>query len=286
MKNIIWLASYPKSGNTWFRVFLTNLLQANDKPADINRLERTPIASARWIFDEAVGIEAADLSYEEIDRLRPEVYEYLSKQTKETRFLKIHDAYTYIDNGRPLVSPDATRGVIYFIRNPLDVAVSFANHSGISIDKSIERMNDESHCFCSRPGKLHNQLRQRLLSWGSHLRSWVDADNLDLHLIRYEEMKHNPEETFTNAVKFAGLEKSHEEIINALKFSHISEMQKQEDEDGFREKAPDCKFFFHKGETGYWRDVLTDDQIKKIIKAHEEVMEMFGYLNSKGEPIY
>ena len=283
MKNIIWLASYPKSGNTWFRIFLTNLLQDKNKPADINQLERTPIASARKIFDEMVGVDAANVSHEEIDSLRPEVYEYLSRQAKETRFFKIHDAYTFVDNGCPLVSFNATRGAIYIIRNPLDVAVSFANHSGVSIDKCIERMNDESFCFCNKPGRLHNQLRQRLLSWGGHVCSWVDAKNLDLHLIRYEDMKHKPVETFTGAVKFAGLEKTSEQIKKALEFSHISEMQRQEQKNGFLEKSASCKSFFNKGELGYWREVLNSRQAKSIIQKHKDVMERFGYLNGKGE---
>lgn len=78
MKNIVWLASYPKSGNTWVRVFLTNLLRDSDCPADINQLEMTPIASNRSVFDDVVGMKAADLSYDEVDRLRPEVYRFLS----------------------------------------------------------------------------------------------------------------------------------------------------------------------------------------------------------------
>lgn len=101
MSNIVWLASYPKSGNTWFRIFLTNLLAEQNQPIDINQLGDTPIASSRWIFDETVGIPAAELTHEEIDHLRPALYRHLSDHAKETLFLKIHDAYTLLDNGTP-----------------------------------------------------------------------------------------------------------------------------------------------------------------------------------------
>lgn len=286
MKNIIWLASYPKSGNTWFRVFLSNLIQGGDQPVDINRLERTPIAGSREVFDEAVGVDAADLSYEEIDRLRPEVYRFLSYEAQEVRYLKIHDAYTYIDDGIPLIPTCATRGVIYVIRNPLDVAISFANHSGISIDKSIERINDESFCFNNQPDRLHKQLRQRLLSWGGHVRSWTEAEDLDLFLLRYEDMKRNPVATFTGAVQFIGLNKSPSQIKKALEFSHFSQLQRQEQENGFQERTVDCKAFFNKGESGYWKDILSDEQTNKIIMPHKEVMTRFGYLKENGEPIY
>jgi hypothetical protein len=288
MKNIIWLASYPKSGNTWFRVFLTNLLQDNDEPADINQLERTPIASARGVFDETVGIEAADLTHEEVERLRPEVYEHLSNQANETRFLKIHDAYTYIDDclDKPLVSVNATRGAIYIIRNPLDVTISFANHSAISIDKAIQRMADEKTCFSNAPGRLNNQLRQRLLSWSGHVLSWVEAPGLELHVMRYEDMYRSAETAFMAAIGFAGLEFPPDRVKQALAFSDISEMQRQEKEKGFKEKPVNCRAFFRKGKAGDWRDVLQPAQVKKVIDTHGEVMKRFGYLDHKGEPVF
>ena len=67
---IIWLASYPKSGNTWMRTFLTNYWRDAAEPVDINSLEGGPIASARRVFDDAVGVEASDLTPAEIERLR------------------------------------------------------------------------------------------------------------------------------------------------------------------------------------------------------------------------
>ena len=109
MGNIIWLASYPKSGNTWFRIFLTNLRGDNDQPADINDLDCTPIASARESFDDEVGIEASDLTPDEIDRLRPAVYETLAAHADEPLFMKVHDAYTLVDGASPLFPKTATR---------------------------------------------------------------------------------------------------------------------------------------------------------------------------------
>ena len=86
MNGIIWLASYPKSGNTWFRVFLTNLLRDADTPASINELESTPIASARGIFDNNIGFEASDLTADEIDRLRPELYRPSGRKRERAAF--------------------------------------------------------------------------------------------------------------------------------------------------------------------------------------------------------
>ena len=285
MNNIIWLASYPKSGNTWFRIFLSNLLQPENAPADINDLESTPIASARGIFDTITGFNAADLSHDESDRFRPEVYEHLSSNAEDIQFQKVHDAFTYLDDGSALLSKKATRGAIYFIRNPLDVAISYANHSGIPIDKSIEQINDPDHAFCYKSKQLHNQLRQKLLTWSQHVESWVDHSGIDVHVMRYEDMKNNPLKTFSGAVDFAGLEKTDAEIQQALKHSDFKEIQKQEQEKGFHEKAPDCQAFFKKGECGYWREVLNEDQVKQIIDAHATIMKRFGYLDKNSNPI-
>lgn len=286
MIGIIWLASYPKSGNTWFRVFLTNLLRDADTPASINELEHTPIASARGIFDNNIGIEASDLTADEIDRLRPELYIHLAENATEPLFMKIHDAYTDVAENMPLIPHTATGGALYFIRNPLDVAVSFAHHSGWDYDTAVSRMADDTFAFCRRPDRLHNQLRQKLLSWNRHVLSWVDAAPFPVCLLRYEDMKSLPLETFKIAVRFAGLPHTREQIQKALEFSSFDVVQQQEEAEGFHEKSPAANRFFRKGKIGSWREELNEAQVRRIVHDHREVMQRFGYLDENGEIVY
>ncbi|HEX9079145.1 MAG TPA: sulfotransferase domain-containing protein [Desulfuromonadaceae bacterium] len=286
MKGIVWLASYPKSGNTWFRVFLNNLLAGGDEPADINDLKIAPIASARDIFDDGIGIEASDLSAEEIDLLRPRLYSHLAEETEGPLFMKIHDAYTLVADNTPLIPEKATAGALYFIRNPLDVAVSFAHHIGCDYDTSITYIARDDRFFCGEPGRLHVQLRQRLLSWSGHVESWMDHPPFPVCLIRYEDMKLRTLETFTNAVRFAGLPHVHEQIRKALDFSSFDNVQKQECAEGFREKNPASVRFFRKGEIGSWREELTDGQAARVVRDHCKVMRRFGYLDGNGDPVY
>lgn len=285
-KGIIWLASYPKSGNTWFRVFLTNLLQDGEAPAHINELEKTPIASARGIFDEEIGFEASDLTADEIDALRPELYTHLAENVEEQLFMKIHDAYTFLKDGRPLIPQDATRCALYFIRNPLDVAVSFAHHNGTDYQKSVDAMVQDDYALCGKSGRLSNQLRQKLLSWSRHVLSWVDLAPFPVCPLRYEDMKREPLETFEKAVGFAGLKQNRGKIQKALDFSSFNVMQKQEQTDGFKERSPSSSSFFRKGEIGSWREELTEEQVRQIVHDHRDVMRRFGYLNDKNEIIY
>lgn len=286
MSSIIWLASYPKSGNTWFRVFLTNLRGEIEGPADINDLKNTPIASTRRIFDDEAGIEASDLTPDEIDRLRPEVYTHLAERADETLFMKVHDAYTSNDKNIPLFPEEATAGAIYFIRNPLDVVISFAYHSGWDYDTAISKMAEEAFAFCGKPKRLHNQLRQKLMSWSSHVKSWTEQTPFSVSILRFEDMKQKPVETFEKAVRFSGLEYGREEILKALELSSFEELQRQEKEGGFNEKSPASKMFFRKGEVGSWREELTEKQAERVINDHKSAMRRFGYLNTNDEVVF
>lgn len=277
MKGIVWLASYPKSGNTWFRTLISNLMSNSQEPVDINQLFTGGIASGRERFDELTGIESADLTFEEIDQLRPEVYAYLAQTVEKPLFVKVHDAYTYLPDGRPLLPAENCKA-IYLIRNPLDVAVSFSHHLRRDLDTTIERMGDSNFCFCAKPDRMHNQLRQQLLTWSEHVESWVDAPGLDIHVVRYEDLKAQPLETFTQAINFLGLAVEEEQIRRAVEFSDFKVLKKQEEEKGFKEKPPGMPAFFREGKTESWKERLTEEQVEKIINQHRRVMERFHYL--------
>ncbi len=277
-KKIVWLASYPKSGNTWFRAFLTALLNPGCSEVDINNLHPTTIASSRQLFDELAGVSSADLTNEEIERLRPQVYRQNVLESEDMIYHKIHDAWIRLPGGETLVPADVTHAVVYFIRNPLDVAVSFMHHLDVSAEKTVAIMNNASYAFCDRDDRLPNQLRQRLLTWSGHVRSWVDESGLPVIVLRYEDMLASPVETFSRAVSFLGLNHTPVEIQAALDLCTFARMRKQEEEKGFSEKSARAESFFRKGIAGDWQNVLTREQVDRITREHGEVMGRFGYL--------
>jgi len=285
LKKIVWLSSYPKSGNTWFRVFLSNLLNKADQPADINNLYATPIASNREMFDEATGLASSDLTLEEIDNLRPEVYEFAARNANEMLYQKVHDAWLLTDSGKPMFSVGVTKCVIYFIRNPLDVAISFSNHMCKPLDEVVKILADNSFAFGSNPIRFHLQFRQRLLSWSRHVQSWVDESGLLVLVIRYEDMKNHAFDTFKRATNFLELDVTDDDIQRAIRFSDISEMQRQEIQRGFKEKPVKAPSFFRKGVIGSWRTDLSPTLVKTICSDHREMMFRFGYLDDMGNPI-
>jgi len=277
LQNVIWLASYPKSGNTWFRAFITALLQPHCPEIDINNLYPSAIASSRSLFDEVTGVASSDLSFGEIDSLRPSVYRQNAREAGRHIFHKVHDSWQLLPTGEALFPPDITLAVLYFIRNPLDVAVSFANHLHTTTDKAIDIMENAGYAFCHRNDRLYNQFRQKLGTWSGHVTSWVDESKLPVMVVRYEDMLSNPMVTFSAATRFVKLDADEEQVRLAIERCSFSRLKKQESERGFNEKNIHSPSFFRKGVAGDWRNELSPAQVQRIVKVHGPLMERFGY---------
>lgn len=281
MAGILWLSSYPKSGNTWLRAYLANLFQNSTRPLPINDLPNYVLGDNFLIhYEQFTGKKAEDLSPEEINALRPRIHEWFAHSKGETVLVKTHNACVLAD-GLPLITPSATAGAIYVVRNPFDVAVSFSNHYQVPIQRAVDLLCDENHILPAIPG----QLEQVLMSWSSHVKSWANAPGMRLHLMRYEDMLEKPVKSFTALSKFLGLPGEPARIKRAIKFSSFRELKKQEQASGFVEARPDGQArFFRAGKAGSWRSVLSDEQVQQLIEAHRDVMIEQGYLTNAGKP--
>jgi Sulfotransferase domain len=280
MAKIIWLASYPKSGNTWMRLLLANYLSNSETPVDINQLGVGPIASARACFDEWVGVEASALDDDVIDDLRPGVFRCLLKEAPEILHMKVHDAWRHTRTGEAMFPADITAGVVYLIRNPLDVAPSCAHHWGVSVDKAVENLCNPDFSLARSCEGLADQLRQRLCSWSGHVRSWLDESGLRVHLVRYEDLWRDTEVVFASVVRFCGLPVDTGRLSKAVAFSDFSELRRQEQSQGFRERPLRASAaFFRKGRAGSWREELPPSLASRLINTHADTMQRFGYLD-------
>jgi len=284
-EGLIWLASYPKSGNTWTRVFLTNYLGRDEAgPADINHLDGGPIASDRTLFDEVIGVEAACLRPEEVRRLRPQVYCWLARQAARARkplFVKVHDAWQRLPSGEGLFPAEATRGVIYIARSPLDVAVSLAHHNGQPVATTAARLCDPAVVIgeADAAADAGRQLPQFLGSWSGHARSWLDDSGLPVHQMRYEDMLADPAAAFGAMLRFAGVEVQPERLARAVQAAAFERLQEQERERGFRERRQTATAaFFRQGRAGAWREALPPELAEQIVQANRGMMERLGYL--------
>jgi len=270
-----WLASYPKSGNTWFRVFISNLLFPEQAPVDPNRLPlNNLIASGRGPFQEILGFPSSLLTTAESARLRPAVDRIIGRDWQRRICLrKAHDAYLILDNGRPLMGEGPDFAAVYVLRNPWDVAVSAANHWARSIDEAVDILCRPKNRQDRVPEQnVSEQFPERLLGWSGHAISWLRAP-LDLCLIRYEEMHARPLDTFRRAAQFLGLDCDDRAIQAAIEASAFKRLQEIETESGFREApARENARFFRQGQTGEGLTRLNPAQIE-LLRAEQEKVE-------------
>lgn len=274
---IVWLASYPKSGNTWFRCFLSALFTGQ---VDLEFLKTDGIFSSRQTFDSTTGVDSRYLHEHEIHRIIPEVYRRKSKFSNELLFIKTHDAYTFNDRDNPIIPADVTHRSIYFVRNPLDIVGSFANHNNSSIEDTIKLMNNKAASLphLKEGVNNHNQIKQSLLDWSGHVSSWTTQNDHVLILVQYEEMLKNPSKTFSRIMSELEFSVSREDIEKAIDMASFSKLKQKEEKEGFKEKNIKTKAFFRSGTSGSYINELTEQQIQLVKNYQGKQMQRLGYL--------
>jgi hypothetical protein len=190
--------------------------------------------------------------------------------------LKVHDAWRLNRDKQELFPADISKGVIYVIRNPLDIVVSNAFHNSIDYQESVHRINS-NQVLCNKSDRLYNQLRQELFNWSNHVVSWIDQSGLRLIVVRYEDLIHDPMDQFTRILSFLEWSYNEKEVLRAIKNSEISILQKQESEYGFREKPLNAQAFFRSGKPGSWKKELDKDLVLEVYSSNKQIMERFGY---------
>jgi len=268
------------------RILLANYQRNSTAPVDINKLDNSPAANSRAWFDEWAGVEASALDDATIERLRPGVYRCMAREEQDTIYMKVHDAWSRTKRGDGLFPVDVTGGVIYILRNPLDMVASCANHWGISLEQAVENLCDQDYKLAGSLGGISDQLCQRVGSWSGHVKSWLEESGLPVKLVRYEDLKHDPQRVFGEVARFCGLPFDEERVSQAVAFSDFSELQRQEKSNDFRERPPlALGAFFRKGQTGSWREELPAHLVQRLIETHAATMRRFGYLNENNQPI-
>jgi hypothetical protein len=280
---IVWVASYPKSGNTWVRAFLHNLVRLRSGEAgeqDINEMARF----STWDLDKKryadfLGYEPDNATHrKEIAATRHAVHRQIADSIDGLVFIKTHNCLV-MDRGHSTINFDVTAGAIYVVRNPLDVAISYAHHSGTSVDDAIKRMaaTDAETAGNDRAVyEVHG-------SWSQHVGSWTRNPHRALQVVRYEDLLLDPQNSFAGLARHLLLDSSHHRTATAIELSTFARLQAQERAKGFRERPDGAnQNFFREGRAGQWKDILAPAQIDRIVNDHGDQMQRFGYLPLAG----
>jgi hypothetical protein len=274
MGSILWLASYPKSGNTWLRAFLHNLLSNARQPFDINEMSELTQgdSQAKW-FAQIDPRPPTAYSRAEIAAMRPKVHALIAATSSDSVLVKTHNALIEVA-GVATITPALSAGAIYVVRNPLDVAISYAPHLGRSFDDIISLMEMER--FATPASETH--VPEHHCDWSTHVKSWTHSPSAALHVVRYEDMAAAPLRTFAAVAKFLGLSPPRERLQRAIRFSSFKTLRGQEDDKGFIERTPVQQRFFRAGRVGEWRRRLSEAQVRRIVEFHREQMSRFDYV--------
>jgi hypothetical protein len=289
-----YLASYPKSGNTWCRVFITELrrlagldsadataaAQQEERELRLNRdLATGSIVSSRHWLDDQLGINSSDLRWAELDKLRGRVGHQPALYAERMRYHKVHDAFVSMDSGgRPVVPVEGCRGAVVVIRHPADVAVSISHYSSQDLERCVEFLLNEQAALCSSSKRGGLQVRQFMGSWAHHVHSWVDQKWIPVLLLRYEDLLVQPEQEFSRLAQFLDLPTEEALIVEAAANTRFDKLRaKEEEEGGFHERPEGCERFFRSGRSGEGQERLSVEQWGQMQDHFRETLSRFRY---------
>jgi hypothetical protein len=279
-RGIVWIASYPKSGNTWIRLFLHHLLRIKrghpDGEREIDRLGDTSpsLAGQIRLFEQFMGkpMKASDMK--DVVMARPKVQEAMVREAGRG----VLPVKTHSFLGRafdtPLISLGVSVGAIYVVRNPLDVALSLAPYLGLPLDLTIRTMA----ATLTAPPPSDELAPEIWGSWSETVRSWTTEPPPVIKVVRYEDLLADPIGSFTAVAEHMRIGTTPTEITEAVAASSFERAAREEDARGFVERPEGTERFFRVGKAGQWREALTPAQVEMIVEAHEEQMARFGYL--------
>jgi hypothetical protein len=269
LQRIIWLASFPKSGNTWMRTFLATYFLGDNRNIDINSLREFTLSDARHDFFMRAtgGTHPADADVPTYMRARVKALRLIAGAREGTHFVKTHQILDQVD-GIPLIPPELTAAAIYIMRNPFDIVPSFARHTSASIDDTIAQMTNPANILGSTSGTY-----DILGRWDDHVASWTQAPGLPLAVVRYEDLLTNPRNGFQPVFDFLKVRPEPAKLKKTIRATSFASLRKQEDEKGFVERPAGMEKFFHSGRAGGWRDVLTDAQVGVLHREFRPALE-------------
>lgn len=270
LRRIIWLASYPKSGNTWVRTVLANYFLGRRKPVGINELRKFTLSETRQDFyDRAAGGAFRGKTFEDCMAVRPKVQRLIAAAKPEPHFVKTHSIIDKV-GPVPLVDPALTAAAVYVMRNPFDVVPSYARHTGLDHDASIDALCNSQNVLSS-PSGIYDVLGR----WDEHIASWVNAPGLPRHVLRYEDLHINPRKQYEALLGFLRAPVNTAHLKRTIEATQFGNLKKQEQEEGFIERPKEMSAFFHSGKVGGWRETLTEPQIARLHREFEPTLRKY-----------
>tara|TARA_B110001454_G_scaffold184438_1_gene180122 strand:- start:630 stop:1478 length:849 start_codon:yes stop_codon:yes gene_type:complete len=279
---IIWLASYPKSGNTWLRALLASYYFTNEGSFSLSLLDKIDAFPSDKFFKE---YNDQFSKVEDTSKYWLKEQEKINKKNKIT-FLKTHSAICKI-NGNSFTNKENSIGAIYIVRDPRNVITSISNHYQISIEDAFQFMKDEKRGIINKKDGRYLGF-QAVWSWSINQKTWVENNLFPVLVIKYEDLLKETYNTFRKVIEFINKISNSSKIFNkskgknSIKNTSFEKLQRMENDYGFAEainkKGTNKKIkFFNLGQKNNYKNLLSQDFIIKMNEFYKEELIKFNY---------
>ena len=276
---ITWIASYPKSGNTWMKLFLKSYFSSEKKSFSINsksddffNVETFPVSKK---FNEL------NIDYKNFANIAKNWInmQSLINLNNKNNYIKTHNAMCSINN-HDFTDNENTLGAIYIVRDPRDIAVSYSAFLDLKLDETIDFMLSPS-CFEEDIFENVRYKKSIMGNWAYHYKSWKNYNAREVIIIKYEDMLNDPKMTFLKVLSFLNkidnVKINKQKMTKAIDQTTFKNLQELEEKEGFDEN-PSNRSFFRKGKKGEWKKILDKNQQQRIEKEFKNEMKELGYL--------
>ena len=271
----IFLASYPKSGNTWIRSIIGNFYNIG-KEFSLKNLKSIPLLSIKKNFDEFENKIYSDnniLHFDWVSQNIIECQKILNNKSNHLNIFKTHSA-----RHKNFTNETVNAGFIYIVRDPRDVVVSLKNFSGISLDEAISQVVFNKKLMT----KMHGA-NELVSTWELNVQSWLNYNSVPRLIIKYEDLKQHNKVVVIKIMKFLNkihrlnINLSDKDIDTIIENTSFSNLKKLEDKNGFNE-ATKYSRFFRTGTTNQWKEILSNTQVQLIENNLQMLMKHFNYI--------
>ena len=277
---IIWIASYPKSGNTFLRTFLASYYYSNKGKFDFDLLLKIH-QFPNMKFSKTKSLCEEDASSKWILNQN----EFFDKDN--LNFVKTHNCLLPY-KGNKFTTKDQTIGAIYVVRDPRNVITSMTHHYSITYEISLKKMLDDNATLLQKSYDGDFSNFTYLSSWSKNYRSWKNSNEFKMLFIKYEDLELNKEDTFAKVLAFINALSNYEKDIdekkfyNSLKSTSFSNLQNKEKNEGFEESVISRETgkkiaFFNLGFKNRWQKILPENIKNMINESLSEEIKKLGY---------
>ena len=279
---IIWISSYPKSGNTYIRSFLAAYYYSNKGKFqfdDLLKMEQFP--NLKYSKFKTESMEEASKNW---------IYNQKSFFDKEKlSFVKTHNTLVEY-KGNKFTTKNETLAAIYIVRDPRNLISSFVNHYSLTYEQTLHFMTDKNSSLIEKTADGDYGSFTYVNTWSNHYKSWKDNKEFKTLFIKYEDLESKKEETFLNIINFINNLKNNSEKIdkkkfeNSIKSTNFVNLKNKEKNEGFYESVVSKKTgkkvnFFNLGFNNRWEKILDKKIVTEMNNIFKIDLEQLGYKN-------